>query len=79
MRHETQKILEEAVAAGELSKCDTQALSRFLQQVFNGSMLDWAVFREGTLRDWLRRDLEALLRPYRVSRKSGGASNKRRK
>ncbi len=79
MRHETQKILDEAVAAGELRKCDTQALARFLQQVFNGSMLDWAVFREGTLRDWLRRDLEALLRPYRVSRKSSDASNKGRK
>ena len=74
-----EKILDEAVAAGELRKCDTQALARFLHQVFNGSMLDWAVFREGTLRDWLRRDLEALLRPYRVSRKSSDASNKGRK
>jgi hypothetical protein len=36
-----------------------------MQQVNRGSMLDWAVFREGTLGAWLRHDLEVLLRPYR--------------
>lgn len=64
-RRETRKILDEAVAAGELVRCDTAALARFLQQVFHGSMVDWAVFRKGTLRESLRRDLEALVRPYR--------------
>jgi AcrR family transcriptional regulator len=70
VREETQRILDEAVAVGELVKCDTAALARFLQQVFNGSMVDWAVFREGTLQQWLRRDLEALLTPYRIRRSS---------
>lgn len=70
MREETRRILDKAVAAGELAKCDTGALARFLQQVFNGSMLDWAVFREGSLQQWLRRDLEALLKPYRIPRLS---------
>ncbi len=77
-RKETQKFLDEAVAAGELVDCDTEELARVIQQVKNGSMLDWAVFREGKLGAWVRDDLEALLRPYRVSRKSGGASKKRR-
>jgi AcrR family transcriptional regulator len=69
MRDETQRILDEAVSVGELVNCDTGALARFLQQVFNGSMVDWAVFREGTLQQWLRRDLEALLKPYRIRRR----------
>ena len=68
LRAETRKLLDEAVAAGELAKCDTATLARLIQQVNGGSMLDWAVFREGSLATWLRRDLEALLRPYRQTR-----------
>jgi AcrR family transcriptional regulator len=69
-RRETRKLLDDAVAAGELRKCDTGELARLFQQVNGGSMLDWAVFREGTLADWLRAYLEALLRPYRKTGKS---------
>jgi hypothetical protein len=29
-------------------------------------MLGWAVFREGTLESWVRREVKALLRPYRA-------------
>jgi AcrR family transcriptional regulator len=74
LRAETQKLLDEAVAARELLKCDTAELARLIQQVNGGSMLDWAVFREGTLANWLRRDLEALLRPYGNQRKTGRRS-----
>jgi len=69
LRMETKKLLDEAVAARELLRCDTADLARLIQQVNGGSMLDWAVFREGSLASWLRRDLEALLKPYRRSRK----------
>ena len=69
LREETRKLLDEAVAERELVKCDTADLARLIQQVNGGSMLDWAVFREGSLASWLRRDLEALLKPYRRSRK----------
>jgi AcrR family transcriptional regulator len=72
LRAETQKLLDEAVAARELVKCDTAELARLIQQVNGGSMLDWAVFREGTLANWLRRDLEALLRPYRTNQRKTG-------
>ena len=64
LREETRKLLDEAVAGGELVKCDTAQLARLIQQVNGGSMLNWAVFRQGTLASWLCRDLEALLRPY---------------
>jgi AcrR family transcriptional regulator len=69
IREETKKLLDRAVAARELVKCDTAELARLIQQVNGGSMLDWAVFREGSLAAWLRRDLEALLWPYRRSSK----------
>lgn len=69
LRDETRKLLDEAVAARELVECDTADLARLIQQVNGGSMLDWAVFREGSLASWLRRDLQALLKPYRRSRK----------
>jgi len=39
-------------------------------------MVDWAVFREGTLRERLRKDLETLVRPYR---NRGGSNQKKRK
>ena len=70
LRAETRKLLDQAVAGRELVKCDTAGLARLIQQVRGGSMLDWAVFREGSLASWLRRDLEALLRPYRRSGKT---------
>jgi AcrR family transcriptional regulator len=69
IREETRKLLDEAMAAREIVKCDTARLARLIQQVNGGSMLDWAVFREGTLASWIRRDLEALLLPYRQSSK----------
>jgi len=75
IRHETRKLLDDAVAARELVPCDTAELARLIQQVNGGSMLDWAVFREGTLASWVRRDLEALLRPFR----STGGREVRRK
>jgi len=70
LREETLKLLDEAVASRELVKCDTAALARLIQQVNGGSMIDWAVFREGTLASWIRRDLETLLRPYKRSPKN---------
>jgi AcrR family transcriptional regulator len=65
IRKETRKLLDAAVAARELIPCNTTDLARLIQQVNGGSMLDWAVFREGSLASWVRRDLLTLLRPYR--------------
>ena len=67
IREQTKKLLDEALAAGELRKCDTAKLARLIQHVNGGAMLSWAVYREGSVAAWVRRDLEALLRPYRRS------------
>lgn len=76
LQAETRKLLDEAVAARELVECDTAELARMVQQVNGGSMLNWAVFREGSLAAWLRRDLEALLGPYRRSVKDSASKNR---
>jgi AcrR family transcriptional regulator len=64
IRAETKKLLDEAVAARELRRCDTAKLARLIQQINDGAMLSWAVYREGSLTAWVRRDLEVLLAPY---------------
>ena len=79
LQAETRKLLDEAVAVRELVSCDTAELARLLQQVNGGSLLNWAVFREGSLAAWLRRDLEALLGPYRRSVKNSRSKNQGRR
>ena len=76
IRDETRKLLEEAVAAGELRRCDTAELARLIQHVNGGAMLAWAVYREGSVASWVRRELMALLEPYRQPRKISVGKNR---
>jgi AcrR family transcriptional regulator len=76
IREETRRLLDEAVAAHELAG-DTAELARLLQQVNDGAMVGWAVFREGTLDRWVRREVEVLLRPYRTRKRGGKQGEKR--
>jgi hypothetical protein len=64
---EAKKLLDNAVAVSELKPCNTGVTPRLIQQVNGGCMLDWAVYRKGALDVWVRRSLNALLRPYRLS------------
>jgi AcrR family transcriptional regulator len=57
-------MLNAAVAAGELVKCDTAALARLIGALLHGSLVSWAIVREGAAADWVRRELDALLAPY---------------
>jgi AcrR family transcriptional regulator len=61
---ELKALLDAAVEAGELTVCDTDCLARLVQEMLHGALVTWAIFREGTAREWLRRDLETLLTPY---------------
>lgn len=69
-----QALLEEAIGAGDLVACDTAALASALQAVAAGSLLNWAVHREGPVVAWVSADLETLIAPYRrrASRMSTG-------
>lgn len=67
IRAETKKLLDEAVAARELCKCDTAQLARLIQHTNGGAMLAWAIYRQGSVASWVRREIEALVLPYRRS------------
>jgi len=62
-------LLDEAVAAGELVRCDTARLARALAAMAGGSMLQWAILREGEVNKWVRADLEMLLGPLRAAKR----------
>jgi AcrR family transcriptional regulator len=69
MQAEIKQLLDEAVKAGELQKCDTGRLARAVNSIVGGSLLGWAVDRDGTAADRIREDLDALLKPRRKGRK----------
>lgn len=80
LRDETKKLLDEAVAARELRKCDTAQLARLIQHVNGGAMVAWAVYRQGSVASWVRRELEALILPYRsAARKDSDKSTASRR
>jgi AcrR family transcriptional regulator len=47
--------------AAVLAELVGEDAARALLTAYNGSLITWAVHREGPLADWLRRDLEAVL------------------
>jgi AcrR family transcriptional regulator len=58
-------LLAEAAAAGELrADADTRALARLVETAISGSLMTWACYQEGSAAAWLRRDVDAVLRPY---------------
>jgi AcrR family transcriptional regulator len=78
---EIRTLLDEAVAAGELAECDTDRVARLIGSLMGGSLLSWAVFREGTAADRLRSDLYTLLEPYRrvAGTRAGGRGGKQKR
>jgi len=68
------RLLDEAVAARELVRCDTARLARAVDALAGGSLIGWAVHRQGTAEAWVRHDLYTLLQPYRAKAKAGASS-----
>ena len=64
-RREMEKLLEEAIAAGDLSgEADVRSLARTVETVINGALMSWATYRQGTAAAWIDRDLQAVLAPW---------------
>ena len=57
-------LIKDGIATGELVKCDVGRLARALQATLNGSILGWAIHRDGAMATWIRRDLRMVLDPY---------------
>src|SRR5215469_4270658 len=71
-----EQLLTDAIAVGELHGVpDVQHLGRLIEATLRGSVLGWTLYREGAAADWLRADLDALLRPYLA----GGDIHRRRR
>jgi AcrR family transcriptional regulator len=70
------ELLDAAVAAGELAaNADTAGLARAVQVTLSGSLMTWAFSRDGPATDWVRTDLDAVLRPFLAA--SGPAGERR--
>ncbi len=67
-----EQLVGGAISAGEL-RADTnrRALARSIEITLGGSLLAWTLYRQGPAGEWLRRDLEATLRPYLAPRRLG--------
>lgn len=52
----------DAARAGELPPdTDAEVVARLVETVVTGSLFTWATYREGAAREWVRKDLDAVL------------------
>lgn len=70
-------LLREAVALGELIPCDIGGIARAIQALTSGSLITWAIHRDGSVLDWVRTDLDALIAPYRATTPPARAGGER--
>ncbi|MBC7788425.1 MAG: TetR family transcriptional regulator [Anaerolineae bacterium] len=69
-REAFQKLLGEAVSSGELARgTDVPKLARTVESVLSGSLLTWAIYREGTAARWIRARVDAVLAPHQRNAK----------
>jgi AcrR family transcriptional regulator len=60
------RLLDDAVREGEIVKCNTDHVARTIWSIAGGSLLGWAILREGPVVKFMRRDVEVLLRLLRA-------------
>jgi AcrR family transcriptional regulator len=71
-QRQIETLLHAAAGAGELVPCDIPDLARSLCEASVGSYYMWMAYRVGALSGEMRRSLESVLRPYRVSKPAAG-------
>ena len=74
---EWKKLLDAAVKAGRLARCDTRKLAFAMHAIVGGAMVAWAVLREGTSEDAMLQAADTLLAPYKQPRKPRAKSRPR--
>lgn len=77
-RQEIRKFLDDAVKSGELQPCDTGRLALAVAGMMNGSLLQWAIDRQGDVKQRMRADLDTLLHPRRLPAKKAARRRSRR-
>lgn len=68
-REELQKILDDAVRARRLRRCNTRQLALALHAMIGGAMLAWAVLREGTAESMMLSAVDTLIEPHVLPKK----------
>ncbi len=63
LRQEIRALILQAIRVGELGRCNPDQLARAVHATINGSLLQWAIEREGKLAPWIRRNIATVLRP----------------
>src|SRR5689334_20519081 len=69
-------LIRDAIDAGELLECDVPRLARAIQAVSGGSLINWAIHREGRVAPFVRRDVETLLQPLMLSERAARPSRR---
>jgi AcrR family transcriptional regulator len=64
-RAKIEERLREAQDAGEID-ADVPQLAKLVETTYHGAMIGWAIHREGSLADWMRDQVELVLRASRV-------------
>ncbi|MQM24752.1 TetR/AcrR family transcriptional regulator [Glycomyces albidus] len=67
LRAALERHLQAAADAGELREgIEIAALAKLVETAYHGSMIGWALHREGSLPAWMRQQIEAVLAPLRT-------------
>lgn len=78
-RQELEGLVRSAVKEGALRRdVDPRGLARTIETVINGSLMTWACYRDGPADAWMRRDLDAVLKPYLAAEPRSVLSQSRR-
>jgi AcrR family transcriptional regulator len=59
-------LIDDAIAAGELIRCDSKKLAQAVSSISGGSIIGWAIHQHGSAAAWVRGDVLTLLEPYRA-------------
>ncbi|HVL48957.1 MAG TPA: helix-turn-helix domain-containing protein [Candidatus Thermoplasmatota archaeon] len=65
-------LLRRARRRGDLARVEIDALARSVEVAYHGSLIRWALAREGPASDEVRRDIEAVLAPHRRVKGTAG-------
>ena len=60
-RRGLERLLEEAMGAGDVARGDAASLARAVEVTVAGSLLVWAMHEEGAAVDWVLREVDRVL------------------
>jgi AcrR family transcriptional regulator len=67
-RKDYARLISDAVAARELlGDINAHTFARTVEAALIGSFVAWTIHRKGPASTWIRRELDAVLRPYRAN------------